>query len=290
MKIYIFFVIFLPTHNCYHLPLRVLTAPWDRGANIRGARFGPSILQNFLIKEEIFHTREQDSEIDVNVIDNMTTSQIISLYADLHIKTLRALDCSNRVLVLGGDHSISVSSISAAHNYCMENKKRLGVLWCDAHADFNTMKTSESSNIHGMPVAILCGHTVQSLQFFQAELLPYQFAYFGIRDVDKEEEQRFQNYNLVNLSDVQEFRTWQEKFDYLYVSFDVDCCDPSIAPGVSTPVITGKTKNEMLQIFKEVAKTKKLIGADCVEYNPLKDNKNKTAVLCANLLKTLFFE
>lgn len=187
-------------------------------------------------------------------------------------------------LTIGGDHTVAISSIFAVNEFCNLCNKSLGILWCDAHADFNTIITSPSKNIHGMPIAVLCGHTLPELQVSD-QLFPSQFAYYGVRDIDGLEFMRLQEYNMCILENEKEIDEWLNSFDYIHVSFDIDCLDPSVTDCVNTPVDNGKTSDEMTSLFKKVKNSKKLCSVDLVEYNS-GNNDNHTVII--DVLKSLF--
>ena len=149
---------------------------------------------------------------------------------------------------------------------------------------FNTMMTSPTKNIHGMPIAVLCGHTLPALQMSDF-LSPNQFAYYGVRDIDSLEFIRMQEYNMCVLETKIDIDEWLENYDYVHISFDIDCLDPSVTNCVNTPVNNGKTSDEMKDLFKNIKKSKKLCAVDLVEYNS-GNNDNHTVII--DILKTLF--
>ena len=198
----------------------VISVPFDGGANIRGSKGAPSLIENQLKQDGAAFTSE-----------TVETGNIRTVHGDVYLKTLQSMDKNQKTVMLGGDHSLSIGSISALHDFYCRSRKNLGIVWFDAHADFNTVETSPSGNVHGMPVAVLCGDTIPSLQF-GSNLAYSQIGYYGIRDVDSMELHRMTSKNMREIYDVDDFWQWQNKFDALHVSFDVDCLDPSIAPGV----------------------------------------------------------
>ena len=157
--------------------------------------------------------------------------------------------------------------MGAANDYCKEHNLRLGVLWCDAHADFNTIVTSPSGNLHGVPVAVLCGHTLPFIAC-SAPLQTKQFAFFKVRDIDDQERTRFNDYEMRILNRNQILK-WIDAFDKIHVSFDMDCLDPSVMSSVNTPVPKGATLQEASQLLDDIKQSHKLIGMDIVEFNPM---------------------
>jgi arginase len=197
-------------------------------------------------------------------------------------------------LVLGGDHSIALGSIRGAAKH-----KKLGVIWIDAHADFNTSATTPSGNIHGMPLAALCGMGDPRLTALWDEAVPVidpqRVAVIGARDLDPGERKNLREAGVMVMSMEQIDRLGMvhavEKaierisrdVDGIFLSFDMDSLDPRHAPGVGTPVSGGLTYREAHLACELVAGTGKLIGMDLVEVNPILDVQNSTAVLSVEL-------
>jgi arginase len=198
-------------------------------------------------------------------------------------------------LVLGGDHSIAIGSIRGAAKH-----KKLGVLWIDAHADFNTAETTPSGNIHGMPLAALCGLGDPRLTRLWDESVPVvdpqRVAVIGARDLDSGEKKNLREAGVMVLSLEQIDRIGMHgavsraleritrDVDGVYLSFDVDSLDPRHAPGVGTPVSGGLTYREAHLACELVAETGKLAGMDMVEVNPILDGQNQTAHLAVELI------
>jgi len=200
-------------------------------------------------------------------------------------------------LVLGGDHSLSIGSVRGA-----TRQKKIGLLWVDAHADFNTSATTPSGNIHGMPLAALCGFGDPRLTQLWEEALPVvdpkRVAVIGARDLDPGEKanlreagvmiqsmEQIDRHSLVSVMEKALDRITREA-DGIYLSFDMDALDPRHAPGVGTPVPAGLTQREAHLICEMVAETGKLIGMDMVEVNPILDVQNQTARLAMDLILT----
>jgi arginase len=198
-------------------------------------------------------------------------------------------------LVLGGDHSLSVGSIRGAAKH-----KKLAVIWVDAHADFNTAETTPSGNIHGMPLAALCGLGDPRLVCLWNEtppvLDPKRVAIIGARDLDSGEKRNLREAGVMVQSMEQIDRLGMvaalEKaiervsrdVDGIYLSFDMDALDPLHAPGVGTPVPGGLTFREAHLACEVVAETGKLIGMELVEVNPILDVQNQTAILAVEFI------
>jgi arginase len=204
--------------------------------------------------------------------------------------------------VLGGDHSLGIGSISAVARHCRATGKKLRVLWFDAHADCNTAALTPSGNLHGMPVACLCGHGPQALISLGGQvpaIAPQDIRLIGIRSVDAGEKRLVHDMGIevfdMRFVDEMGMRHTMEQAllgvddnTHLHVSLDVDFLDPSIAPGVATTVRGGPTYREAQLCMEMVADTGRLASLDLVELNPALDVRNQTALLAVDLVQSLF--
>jgi arginase len=205
-------------------------------------------------------------------------------------------------VLLGGDHSLGIGSISAVARHCRKARKRLRVLWLDAHADFNTHELSPSGNLHGMPLACLCGFGPPELLALAGPvpaITADSLRLVGIRSVDPGE-RRFVHERGIEVFDMRYvdemgMRATMEAAlagldadTHLHVSFDVDFLDPEIAPGVGTTVPGGPTYREAQLCMEMIADTGRLASLDIVELNPALDLRNRTATLAADLVESLF--
>src|SRR5678815_5172943 len=205
-------------------------------------------------------------------------------------------------ILLGGDHSLGIGSISAVARHCREAGKKLRVLWLDAHADFNTDVLSPSGNIHGMPVACLCGfgpRELIGLSGVTPAISPKNIRQVGIRSVDQGEK-KFVHEQGLEVFDMRYIDEWGMKHTmqqalsgldaetHLHVSFDVDFLDPDIAPGVGTTIPGGPTYREAQLCMEMIADTGRLASLDVMELNPALDVRNKTAQLAVDLIESLF--
>jgi arginase len=205
-------------------------------------------------------------------------------------------------ILLGGDHCLGIGSISAVARHCRETRKKLRVLWLDAHADFNTSDLTPSGNIHGMPVACLCGHGPQALIGIGGHTPAIQARWvrqIGIRSVDPGEkrfvhEQGLEVFDMRYIDEMgmrvaMELALATMDVDtHLHVSFDVDFLDPEIAPGVGTTVPGGPTYREAQLCMEMIADSGRLASLDVMELNPALDVRNKTALLAVDLIESLF--
>ena len=205
-------------------------------------------------------------------------------------------------ILLGGDHSLAIGSISAVARRCREIGRKLRVLWLDAHADFNTGKLSPSGNLHGMPLACLCGFgpgALVELGGATPAIHPQWLRQIGVRSVD-EGEKRFVHELGVEVFDMryidemgmratlEQALAGLDRDTHLHVSFDVDFLDPDIAPGVGTTVPGGPTYREAQLCMEMIADTRLVGSLDVAELNPALDVRNETAVLAVSLLESLF--
>jgi arginase len=205
-------------------------------------------------------------------------------------------------ILLGGDHSLGVGSISAVARHCREQGRKLRVLWLDAHADFNTSELSPSGNVHGMPLACLCGFgppELTGLGGATPAIQPSWVRQLGVRSIDAAEKRLVHEQGLdvfdMRFIDEMGMRAAMEQAlagldrdTHLHVSFDVDFLDPEIAPGVGTQVPGGPTYREAQLCMEMIADTHRLASLDVVELNPAFDVHNRTAVLAVDLIESLF--
>jgi arginase len=205
-------------------------------------------------------------------------------------------------ILLGGDHSLAIGSISAVARYCREERRTLRVLWLDAHADFNTPELSPSGNLHGMPVACLFGFGPPELIGLGGQVPAIDVASIreiGIRSVDRGEkafvhaqglevfDMRFIDEHGMRATMEQALLGLDER-THLHVSFDVDFLEPEIAPGVGTTVPGGPTYREAQLCMEMIADTGQLASLDVTELNPALDVRNRTGSLAVDLIESLF--
>ena len=205
-------------------------------------------------------------------------------------------------ILLGGDHCLAIGSISAAARHCRASGRKLRVLWFDAHADFNTSVLTPSGNIHGMPVACLCGHGPAELTGLGGTvpaIQPSQLVQIGIRSVDAGEkkfvhEVGFEVFDMRYIDEMgmryvlEHVLAGADASTHIHVSLDVDFLDPDIAPGVGTTVPGGPTYREAQLCMEMVADTGRLGSLDIVELNPAFDVRNRTAEVAVDLIGSLF--
>jgi len=229
-------------------------------------------------------------------------AEVVAWNQAVHAAVYGELQDGRLPILLGGDHCLGIGSISAVARHCRESGKKLRVLWLDAHADFNTNQLTPSGNIHGMPVACLCGHGPQELIEIGGTVPAISakvVRQIGIRSVDQGEKRFVHQVGLevfdMRYIDEMGMRHTMELAlatldanTHLHVSFDVDFLDPDIAPGVGTTVPGGPTYREAQLCMEMIADTGRLASLDVMELNPALDVRNKTATLAVDLIESLF--
>ncbi|MFM8344882.1 MAG: arginase [Betaproteobacteria bacterium] len=293
----------------------LIGAPTDVGASTRGASMGPEALRVAGLEPAL-----RARGLSVRDMGNLQgpanpwqpahggyrhLPQVLAWNQALHAAVAQTLEAGSLPIVLGGDHCLGMGSISAVARHCRQQGRKLRVLWLDAHADFNTPDLTPSGNLHGMPMAVLCGHgpaELVGLGGFSAQdpaLRPRWVRQIGIRSVDPGEkhfvhEQGLEVFDMRFIDEMGMRHAMElalatlDENTHLHVSFDVDFLDPEIAPGVATTVPGGPTYREAQLCMEMIADTGRLASLDIMELNPALDVRNKTAVLAVDLVESLF--
>ncbi len=293
-------------------PISLIGLPTDIGAGHRGASMGPEALRVAGLAHAL-----RARGLVVNDIGNLVgplnpwsppvngyrhLDEVVAWNRLAYAAMITELRAQRLPIMLGGDHCLAIGSIGAVARYCKEVNKKLRVIWLDAHADFNTSGITPSGNVHGMPVACLCGFGPQKLtdlDGFGQMLLPGQIKQVGIRSVDEGERALVHEVGIdifdMRFIDEHGMRRTMEyaladldSDTHLHVSFDVDFLDPSIAPGVGTTVPGGPNYREAQLCMEMIADTGLLASLDVVELNPAFDEHNRTAALAVDLIESLF--
>jgi arginase len=294
------------------LAVDLIGAPTDIGAGSRGASMGPEALRVAGIQEAL-----QGRGLQVCDLGNLTgpanpwlapvngyrhLSEVVAWNQTVHEAMFQSLNSGHLPILLGGDHCLGIGSISAAARHCRQAGKKLRVLWLDAHADFNTNALTPTGNVHGMPVAVLCGHGPAELTGIGGvvpAMNPSAIRQIGIRSVD-EGEKRFVRQSSLEVFDMryidemgmrhtmQTALAGMDENTHLHVSFDVDFLDASIAPGVATAIKGGPTYREAQLCMEMIADTGRMGSLDVMELNPALDVRNGTAELALDLIESLF--
>ncbi|NDG40011.1 MAG: arginase [Betaproteobacteria bacterium] len=292
--------------------ISLIGAPTDIGAGSRGASMGPEALRVAGLRHVLeglgLQVTDRGNLVGpanpwLPAVDGYRhLPEVLAWNQLVHDAVLAALRQAELPILLGGDHCLGLGSISAVARHCREAGKKLRVLWLDAHADFNTRDLTPSGNLHGMPVACLCGLGPQALIEIGGHvpaIQPKWLRQIGIRSVDAGEKQLVHQMGLevFDMRYIDEMGMRQamelalatiDSNTHLHVSFDVDFLDPTIAPGVATTVPGGPTYREAQLCMEMIADTGQLASLDLMELNPALDLRNQTAELAVDLLASLF--
>ena len=288
--------------------VEIFGVPLDLGANLRGATMGPSAIRIADLKTRIetLNIKVIDSgDVLIPVREALSNPEVESNYLEtissvcegLAKRVINSAKDNNLPLILGGDHSIAVGSISGMSSYFQSQGKKLGVIWVDAHADMNTPDSSPSGNIHGMPLSALLGQghdRLVNLMGTGQKLKPENVALIGIRNIDGHEKENLRNsgvhyYSMRQIDEKGMFKVMTDALsklgdvDGIHLSCDMDGIDPLYAPGVSTPVSGGISYREIHLALEMIADSGKLCSMEFVELNPNYDVTHKTANLVVEL-------
>ena len=290
-------------------PVHIIGVSLDLGGNRRGVDMGPSAVR-------IAGLGERLAALGIPVVDagdlvapipetkalgdptKKYIREIARVCERLYKTSLGVLEKGGIPLVLGGDHSLAAGSVAATADFLRRDATPLGLIWVDAHGDMNTPATSSSGNVHGMPLAALLGSEPAELSRiggFSPKVLPERTVLIGIRNLDDREKERIREagVRVFTMKDIDRSgiaKVVEEAIAIagtgaggIHVSFDLDVCDPSIAPGVGTPVKGGLNYREAHMLMEMVADSGLLRALDLVEVNPILDDRNMTAILGAEL-------
>jgi arginase len=290
-------------------PVHIIGVSLDLGGNRRGVDMGPSAFR-------IAGLGERLSGLGITVADagdlvapipetkafgdptKKYIREIARVCERLYKTSLGVLEKGGIPLVLGGDHSLAAGSVAATADFIRRDDKPLGLIWVDAHGDMNTPATSGSGNVHGMPLAALLGSEPAELARiggFSPKVTPDRTVLIGIRNLDEREKERIREsgVHVFTMKDIDRHGIAQtveqaiaiagRDAGAIHVSFDLDVCDPTIAPGVGTPVKGGLDYREAHMVMEMVADSGLLRSLDLVEVNPILDDRNMTAILGAEL-------
>jgi arginase len=290
----------------------LIGAPTDIGAADRGATMGPEALRVAGLPQAL-------AARGLDVVDRGDVAgprnpwqpphdgyrhfdEVVAWNRAVMQAELAELEAGRMPILMGGDHCLGIGSISAVARHCRERNRKLRVFWLDAHSDFNTAEISPSGNIHGMPVACLCGLGPRELTEMSgavSALTAGMIRQIGIRSVDPNEKKLVRQagieiFDMRYIDEAGMKRVMQEALagldenTHLHVSFDVDFLDPSIAPAVGTTVPGGPTYREAQLCMEMIADTGLAASLDIVELNPALDERNRTAELVVDLVESLF--
>jgi arginase len=295
----------------------LLGIPMDAGTHVPGARMGPDALRIAglaTLLRELGHEVEDAGDLpppehpfvdmapqDVAACRNL--EEVAGWTQAIHDRAFALAALGRLPIFLGGDHALSMGSVSGIARHCRESGRELAVLWIDAHADFNTPATTPSRNMHGMSLAFLTGDASLRPLLGDRPMVPLPaeaVRIFGLRSIDTEERRQVQarGVQAIDMRAIDEqgvaalmrplIEGWQARDVHLHVSLDVDMLDPSLAPGVGTTVPGGATYREA-HLIMEMLHDSGLVGSlDIVELNPFLDERGRSARLLVELVASLF--
>jgi arginase len=291
--------------------VHIIGVPLDLGGGRRGVDMGPSAFRIAGLGERIAalgYTVVDKGDLPAPIPETQELRDerkkyirdIAKVCQKLYQSALQSLDEGAMPLVLGGDHSLAAGSVGAAAEWAKRTRDLpLGLLWVDAHGDMNTPATSLSGNVHGMPLAALLGPEPAELSrigTFSPKVLPAHTVIIGVRNLDEREKisVRDSHVHVFTMKDIdrqgiasiveQALNLAGNGTAGIHVSFDMDVCDPQIAPGVGTPVKGGLDYREAHMVMEIVADSGLLTSLDMVEVNPTLDLQNTTAQLGTELV------
>lgn len=286
--------------------IRIIGVPMDLGQSRRGVDMGPSAVRYAGLQarlERLGHTVHDQGNIsvpnpeeDIVVGKTKRIKAVAAACQNIYEMACQYIAHGDFDIFLGGDHSLSIGTIAAA-----AQKEPVGVIWVDAHGDYNTPETSPSGNIHGMPLASLVGEGPEPLVnigFPGAKIHATQIVQIGIRDLDTGEKERLAHsgvsvYTMRHVDELGMAAIARQALDRLrhlpriHVSLDMDSLDPDEAPGVGTPVPGGLSYREAHLLMEILSDSGRVQSMDIVEINPILDQRNRTAELAVELAASL---
>jgi arginase len=294
--------------------IHVLGVPMDLGSGRRGVDMGPSAIRIAGVADrlkELGHKVVDDGDVVIKNMEELKVgnerarylAEIARASGILARKVDRIMSLGHFPLVLGGDHSIAVGTVSGIAAFAKRQGQKVGLLWIDAHGDINTPETSPSGNIHGMPLAALLGFGAGELTAVAGvspKVDPGNVALVGIRSLDTGEKNRLKETGVQvhTMSDIDRHGVHRvmkkalarvtEGTDFVHVSFDLDAVDPTVAPGVGTPVKGGLDYREAHLIMEVIADAGVMTSLEMVEVNPILDQGNASAAFAVELVQSGF--
>jgi arginase len=294
--------------------IEIIGCPVDLGAGRRGVDMGPSAIRVADLErhlEALGHTVTDFGDIDVMIPETLTEesstlrykSAILRACDELRVEVERSLAGGQTPVILGGDHSLGIGSVSGASNHFHRRGESIGLIWFDAHGDFNTPETTPSGNVHGMSLAVLHGRgdrDLASLGGRAPKMQPRHTVLLGVRDLDPQERDllRGSGITVFTIREIDERGMRDVVREALgiagagtagiHLSFDLDVVDPEDAPGTGTPVDGGISYREAHLAMEMIGDLAEIVSVDLVELNPLLDQRNATGVLAVELIESLF--
>lgn len=290
--------------------IRIYGVPMDLGQNRRGVDMGPSAIRYAGLQtqlERIGWAVRDGGNISAPGVEEISEretvdgrpvhhlSAVARVAREIYARMCQSLDAGEQAVFLGGDHSIALGTVAGA----LCGPGRVGVLWVDAHGDFNTPAISPSGNIHGMVVSSLMGAGPAALLVGEQRLRVDQIAMIGVRDLDRDERSalRASGIKVLTMRNIDENGMANVvhaalnalgSVDAIHVSFDLDSLDPDYAPGVGTPVPGGLSYREAHLLMEMLSDDGRVRTLDLVEVNPILDSGNRTAEIAVGLAASVF--
>ncbi len=293
-------------------PITIIGVPLDLGAGRRGVDMGPSAVRvaglNMFL-EGLGYVVKDAGDVPVSICEtlkpgsdkNKYLKEINETCLQLALIVEKTLIDERLPIILGGDHSVAMGTLAGVAKYYHNHSQSIGLIWFDAHADFNTPETSPSGNVHGMPLAAVVGIGPQELTTLGGvcpKVEPQNAVLVGVRNIDKKEKELLASsaVRVFTIRDIDErgmrsvaeeaIRIASQHTVGFAVSWDMDFLDPAFAPGVGTPVKGGVSYREAHLAMEMIADTNKLISLELVEVNPVLDHMNTTAILGVELIQS----
>lgn len=297
----------------------IIGVPMDLGASRRGVDMGPSAIRVTNVTRaiqklgyDVIDKGDVDvpipEEVEIKDANKKYSHEILAVCSALRKVVMSILEDQRVPIVLGGDHSIAMGSISGVSDYYHARGKKIGVIWMDAHGDMNTPYSTPSGNVHGMPLAHMIGmgdKELASMGGRHGKVDSANVCLIGVRDLDEREKAliRESGVHMFTMKDIDRFgvsKIMEQAILFasngtagIHISFDIDAVDPSIAPGVGTPKKGGLNYREAHLCMELLSDSEKVIAMDMVEVNPILDDHNETAELVSELIlsglgKTIF--
>ncbi|MBR6034398.1 MAG: arginase [Clostridia bacterium] len=279
------------------MKLDIIEAGSDLGVNVQGAEKGPSKITKDLKGFNIFKVEKANNTLKEYDWTNRKKNlrAVNEFNSRLYDQVTKTTEAGRLPVTLGGDHSIAIASALASIN----KHKNLGIIWFDAHGDFNTFDTTITGNIHGLPLAVITGYEKRELaNFHKGNIYQYKNAVIvGARDLDELEVENLKDAG-VTVFTTEDVRKYGAKeitkraieiacngTDGMHISFDLDMIDPTEAPGVSVPAVDGVTKEQAYEMLDVVFENKEKVKSfDIVEFNPDRDKEQRTEKIAVTVL------
>ncbi len=295
-------------------PVHIINVPLDLGASRRGTDAGPSAFRIAGLREgveRLGYSIAGETDIVVAAADlrgqaaskTRFKTEILDVCERLAVAVRESLSRGETPLVIGGDHSIAMGTVSGISAHLRGQKQRSGLIWFDAHGDMNLPETSPSGNVHGMPLAHLLGYGDPELSdILQSKpaVAPENVALIGIRDIDRVEREFINKSGITafTMRDIDQLGMSEVSRRALelvnagtagfHISFDLDGCDPEVIPGSGTLVPGGVSFREAHLLLEDCANDGRMISMEVVELNPFLDQANVSAERAVTLVQSAF--